>query len=93
MSRNWPDADDPAIVLQRKQRACCHGCRFLEQDRTPGFEKFTCRKGMRKAAHDLYETERCPRYSEKKAAHEAAKKITKRPHSKARKKTHGRNLS
>ncbi|WP_156884058.1 hypothetical protein [Paraburkholderia sp. SOS3] len=67
MSRNWPDADDPAIVLQRKQRACCHGCHFLRQDRTPGFEKFTCAKGMRKAARDLYETERCSKYSEKKS--------------------------
>lgn len=78
MSRVWPAADDPAIVLERKQRACCHGCRFLQQDRTPGFEKFVCGKSMRKAVRDIYDTQRCPRYSEKEAAHEAAQ-ISKAP--------------
>jgi hypothetical protein len=73
LSENWPDADDPCIVLQRKQRECCHGCRFNDQDRTPGFEKFTCRKGMRKAVTDLYESARCLKYSEKEAAIKAAK--------------------
>jgi hypothetical protein len=56
------------IVLQRKQSECCHGCRFNDQDRTPGFEKFTCRKGMRKAVRDLYESERCARYEVKAVA-------------------------
>ncbi|RKR46294.1 hypothetical protein [Paraburkholderia sp. BL17N1] len=74
MSKNWPLADDPCIVLQRKQRDCCHGCRFNQQDRTPGFEKFTCKKGMRKAARDLYETDRCPKYSVKEVATKVAKK-------------------
>lgn len=80
MSVNWPDADDPMIVVQRRQLECCHGCRFLEQDRTPGFEKFTCSKGMRKAVRDLYESQRCSRYSEKKPPVKAAKK-SKRPYS------------
>lgn len=62
---HWLDADDPVIVLQRRQSECCHGCRFSDQDRTPGFEKFTCRKGMRKAVTDLYESERCARYAVK----------------------------
>lgn len=66
MSFNWPTADDPSIVLERKQRACCHGCRFLQQDRTPGFEKFVCGKGMRKAVRDIYDTQRCPRYDTRK---------------------------
>lgn len=79
MSANWPAADDPAIVLQRKQRDCCHGCRFSEQDRTPGFEKCTCKKGMRKAVHDLYETDRCPKYSVKAVATTVAKKKRKAP--------------
>ncbi|MGA7781107.1 MAG: hypothetical protein WCA85_25835 [Paraburkholderia sp.] len=74
MSANWPDADDPQLVLQRKQRECCHGCRFVDQDRTPGFEKFTCKRGMRKAVRDLYESERCPVYAVKAVAVKAAKK-------------------
>jgi hypothetical protein len=73
LSENWPDADDPCIVVQRKQHECCHGCRFNEQDRTPGFEKFVCRKGMRKAVTDLYDSVRCVKYSEKEAANKAAK--------------------
>jgi hypothetical protein len=79
LSANWPAADDPVIVLQRKQRECCHGCRFNDQDRTPGFEKFVCRKAMRKAVTDLYESVRCVKYSEKEAANKAAKN-PKRPY-------------
>ena len=73
------DYGDPLYVLQRKQRDCCHGCRFSEQDRTPGFEKCTCKKGMRKAVHDLYETDRCPKYSVKAVATTVAKKKRKAP--------------
>ena len=74
MSRNWPLADDPMIVLQRKQSSTCHGCRYLDQDRTPGFEKFTCRKGQCKASPDPYLMERCTKYTQKEAAKKAAKK-------------------
>jgi hypothetical protein len=74
------DFFDPAIVVEHRQRQCCHGCRFNDQDRTPGFEKFVCRKGMRKAVTDLYDSVRCVKYSEKEAANKAAKK-SKRPYS------------
>ena len=67
------DFFDPAIVVEYRQRQCCHGCRFNDQDRTPGFEKFVCRKGMRKAVTDLYDSVRCVKYSEKEAANKAAK--------------------
>lgn len=75
MSRNWPLADDPMLVLQRKQSRTCLGCRHLDQDRTPGFEKFTCRKGRCKASRDPYEMERCTKFTDQK---EAAKKAAKK---------------
>lgn len=68
------DFFDPAIVIEHRQRVCCHGCRFVDQDRTPGFEKFTCKRGMRKAVRDLYESERCPVYAVKAVAVKTAKK-------------------
>lgn len=65
MSRNWPDADDPAIVLQRKQELTCAGCASLVVQRYMAVSKFVCRRGKQKASTDMQEMRRCKAYVEK----------------------------
>lgn len=71
---------DPADVAEARQNRTCAGCRHIRYDPAPGYEKILCFYGMRKAVQDLYETDRCPKYSQKEAASKAAKK-SKRPYS------------
>ena len=53
---------DPAIIVEERQNATCAGCRNLDRDHTPGFRKYTCRKGMQKAQQDVFQMDRCSRY-------------------------------
>jgi hypothetical protein len=53
---------DPMVIVQERQDATCAGCRDLDRDYTPGFRKFTCRKGRQKAQQDVFNTIRCSRY-------------------------------
>jgi hypothetical protein len=68
VSRNWPDADDPAIVLERKQNGTCLGCQSLTEQRYMGTRKFVCCRGKQKASTDIQEMRRCRSYAEKEAA-------------------------
>jgi hypothetical protein len=65
VSANWPDADDPMIVLQRKQERTCAGCVSLIVQRYMGVRKFVCRRGKHKASTDIQEMRRCKAYAEK----------------------------
>jgi hypothetical protein len=65
LSRNWPDADDPMIVLQRKQSETCAGCDSLIVERYMGVRKFVCRRGKQKSSTDINEMRRCKAYTEK----------------------------
>jgi hypothetical protein len=65
MSANWPDADDPMLVLQRKQAETCAGCDSLIVQKYMGVRKFICRRGKQKASTDIQEMRRCKAYVEK----------------------------
>ncbi|TDV04672.1 hypothetical protein [Paraburkholderia caballeronis] len=72
MSRNWRDADDPCLVLQRKQERTCAGCALLTVQACLGARKFVCRRGKQKASTDIQEMRRCKAYAEREAAIKAA---------------------
>jgi hypothetical protein len=53
---------DPMIIVQERQDRTCAGCRDLDRDHTPGFRKYTCRKGRQKAQQDVFNMNRCTKY-------------------------------
>lgn len=53
---------DPAVIVEEKQNRTCAGCGDLERDYTPGFRKFSCRKGRQPAKRDVFLMERCNKY-------------------------------
>lgn len=62
MSRIWPDADDPCLVLQRKQEQTCAGCQALTIQRYMGTTKYVCTKAVQKSALAVTEMIRCRLY-------------------------------
>ncbi|CAE6811534.1 hypothetical protein R69746_05643 [Paraburkholderia aspalathi] len=64
MRAYWRDARDPAIVLEEKQNATCLGCEQLERSRWSGTTKYVCSIGGQKASTDIYEMQRCKKYSD-----------------------------
>lgn len=64
MSRNWREADDPCLVLERKQAETCLGCASLAEQTYLGVRKYVCRRGAQKSSTDIQEMRRCRRYAE-----------------------------
>lgn len=64
MSRNWPDADDPLLVLMREEAETCAGCQALDRQRWLGATKHICRLGKQKGSTDIKEMRRCRAYVE-----------------------------
>ncbi len=61
MSRGWRAADDPSLVLERKQAQTCAGCRLLLKSPHGGPE-VACRKKKRSPAARVELTKRCEIY-------------------------------
>lgn len=64
MRAYWRDARDPAIVLEERQEKTCLGCEQLERSRWSGTTKYVCSIGGQKASTDIYEMQRCKKYSD-----------------------------
>ncbi|MFP3428753.1 hypothetical protein SB781_03285 [Paraburkholderia sp. SIMBA_061] len=64
MRAYWRDARDPAIVLEEKQNQTCLGCEELQTSRWSGRRKYVCSLGVQKASTDIYEMQRCKKYSD-----------------------------
>ncbi|MBK3841734.1 hypothetical protein [Paraburkholderia aspalathi] len=51
-------------MLEEKQNATCLGCEQLERSRWSGTTKYVCSIGGQKASTDIYEMQRCKKYSD-----------------------------